>query len=74
MGFIGIGKLLVFAGLVMAGAGGVIWLAGRAGFTGLPGDIKFSRGNSTVFIPIATSIALSILLTILLNLIVRFRR
>jgi hypothetical protein len=69
-----LGKLLVAAGLVMAGIGALIWLAARSGFSGLPGDLRYSRGNFTLFFPIATSIVLSVLLTIVLNLIVRLRR
>ena len=37
----------------------------------LPGDISLKRGNTTVYIPIVTSIILSIILTLILNLIGR---
>ena len=37
----------------------------------LPGDIFIQRGNTTIFIPIVTSIVLSLALTIILNLFIR---
>lgn len=74
MAFLSLGKLLIVAGLIMAGIGALMWLAGRNGFNGLPGDIRYSRGHFTLFVPIVTSIALSIFLTIVLNLIARLRR
>jgi hypothetical protein len=69
-----IGKLLVIAGFVMAAAGVVIWLVGRTGFTGLPGDIRYSKGNFALYFPLASCIALSVILTVILSLIARLRR
>ena len=39
----------------------------------LPGDLIFKSGNTTVYIPIATSIILSVVLTLALNLLFRQR-
>ena len=73
----GLGRFLLVAGLVIAAVGIVLvaaqhvpWLdrLGR-----LPGDIFFQRGNTTVLIPIASSIVVSILLTLILNLVLRMR-
>ncbi len=52
---------------------GVILLAGpKIPFLGrLPGDILIQREETTVFIPLATSLVLSIVLTIVLNFIWR---
>lgn len=52
---------------------GVILLAGpKIPFLGrLPGDILIQREETTVFIPLATSLLLSIVLTIVLNFIWR---
>lgn len=68
------GKLLVVIGLGLAVAGGVLWGLSRLGLPlgQLPGDLRFERGNFSVYIPLATSILLSLGLTILLNLIMRF--
>ena len=73
----GLGRFLLVAGLVIAAVGIVLvaaqhvpWLdrLGR-----LPGDIFFQRGNTTVFIPIVSSIVMSILLMLILNLVLRMR-
>lgn len=63
------GKLLVVAGLILAGVG----LAVMAGVPlgRLPGDFVVRRGNATFYFPIVTSIVVSIILTLLLGL---FRR
>jgi len=39
----------------------------------LPGDLAFRSGNTTVYIPLATSVILSIVATIVLNLVFRQR-
>jgi hypothetical protein len=58
------GKLLVIAGLLVAGIGLLIMVGVPIGR--LPGDIAIKRGNFTFYFPIVTSIVLSILLTLLL--------
>ena len=60
---IDIGRTLVFAGLALAVVGAVIWLAARAGFRGLPGDIAYHGETARFYFPIVTCIVLSILLT-----------
>ena len=63
-----IGRLLLVAGLVLAGIGLLFMVAGRLPFVGrLPGDIYVQRGNFTFYFPLVTSILLSILLTVLFN-------
>lgn len=68
-------RLLIVVGLAIALLGGAILLAGRVpglGWFGrLPGDIRFERGSTTVFVPIVSSIVVSIVLTIVLNLLLR---
>jgi hypothetical protein len=52
----------------------VLIVGGRIPFLGrLPGDISFSRGNTHVYIPLATGIVISVILTVVLNLIFRGR-
>jgi hypothetical protein len=64
-----VGKLLLVAGLIIAGIG-LLMMAGIP-FGRLPGDIVIRRGNGTFYFPLATSILLSIILTLLLAV---FRR
>ncbi len=63
------GKLLVVAGLIMAGVGLLIMIGVPIGR--LPGDLTIKRGNFTFYFPLATSIIASLLLTLLLTLLRR---
>ena len=61
-----LGKLLIVFGLLIAGAGVLVVLAGRVPWLGrLPGDISVQRGNWTFYFPLATSILISVVLTLL---------
>jgi hypothetical protein len=59
-----LGKTMLAVGLGVAVLGALLWLAGRFGFRGLPGDFRFGSENFRVYIPLGTSILLSILLTL----------
>ena len=60
------GKMLVLAGLVIAGVGVLILLAGKIGWIGrLPGDFTFRKGNATFYFPLATSLLVSAILSLL---------
>ena len=63
------GKLLLVAGLVIAGIG-LLMMVGIP-FGRLPGDIVIRRGSSTFYFPLVTSILLSIILTLLLAVLRR---
>ena len=65
-----VGRLLLVFGVLLVVIGGALMLFGRFH---LPGDLTFRNGNTTIYIPIATSIVLSIVATIVLNLIFRQR-
>ena len=69
-----VARYLVFGGLGLIAVGGTLDLASRLGITPgrLPGDLVFRRGNTTIAIPIATSILLSVVLTLVINLLARF--
>lgn len=58
------GKLLVGAGLIIAGIGVLVMLGVPLGR--LPGDIVVRRGNATFYFPLVTSILISVILTLLL--------
>lgn len=59
-----LGKTMLAVGLGVAALGALVWLAGRFGFRGLPGDLRFGSENFRVYVPLGTSIVLSILLTL----------
>jgi uncharacterized protein HemY len=63
------GRLLVVAGLVIAGIGLLMMLGLPLGR--LPGDFSFRRGNVSFDFPLATSIVISVLLTLLFTLMRR---
>jgi len=61
-----VGKLLVVAGLGLAGIGALLMLGFPLGR--LPGDLVYRRGSVSVYVPVATSILLSLVFTIVLAL------
>ncbi|MCL4535233.1 MAG: DUF2905 domain-containing protein [Bacteroidetes bacterium] len=65
-----VGRLLVAAGLVLAGVGALLLGLGRLpGFGRLPGDIYIQRDNFTFWAPITSMILLSIVLSAILYVI-----
>jgi hypothetical protein len=68
------GKILVGLGALLLCVGVLVWGAGRLGFRGLPGDIRYQGEHVKVYFPIVTSIALSVLLTLGLWLWQRFSK
>ena len=67
-----LGKILVVAGLLIAGIGLLLMVSGKIGWLGrLPGDIVIKRENFTFYFPLATSILISVVLSLLFWL---FRR
>jgi Protein of unknown function (DUF2905) len=70
-----IGRLLIIAGIVLAGLGLLIVVGPNLPALGrLPGDIHIDRGNVQVYIPFGTMIVISIVLTVLLNVFGFFGR
>ena len=64
-----VGKTLLVVGLVIAGAGVLVMLGVPLGR--LPGDFVIRRGNTTVYLPLVTSVVVSLLLSLLLTLLRR---
>jgi uncharacterized protein HemY len=64
-----VARLLVVAGLVIAGIGVLMMLG--VPFGRLPGDIVIRRGNATFYFPLVTSIVVSVILTLLMALLRR---
>lgn len=61
-----IGRFLILCGLGLAAVGLALWALGRAGFQGLPGDVRVETKTVRIYFPIVTCIVLSILLTALI--------
>jgi hypothetical protein len=66
-----IGRILIIVGIVVLVLGVIFLLLGRTQIGKLPGDISFSSGNFTCFVPIVSMILLSLLLTLILNVVIR---
>ncbi len=64
-------KFLMLGGLILLVAGGLLWLGARFFPGGVPGDLAFRRGNTSIYLPIVTSIVLSVVATIVLNIVAR---
>ena len=65
-----LGKVLMVAGLALAAAGALLWSGFGRGWLGrLPGDIHYSRGNTSFHFPIVTCLLLSVLLSVILWLL-----
>lgn len=65
----GVGRALVFAGLVLVVVGVVFVFAGR--LPRVPGDVIVQRPNLTIYFPLGTMILISIVLTLILNFVLR---
>ena len=68
-------RMLIIIGVlcIVAGAGWVLLdKLGIGGILGhLPGDLNFTRGNTSFHFPVVTCILISVILTILMNLFFR---
>lgn len=62
------GSMLIIAGVVLI-VGGLLWMFGPWWLGRLPGDIVIDRGNTKVYIPLATCLLLSLILSGLLWLV-----
>ncbi len=66
---VGIGKLLILSGIVLAVIGAIVLLSERVlGIGRLPGDILIKKGNFTFYFPLTTSLLLSLAISFLLIL------
>ncbi len=68
------GRFILIAGLVMVVIGGAIWLAGRLGFRGLPGDIRYESEHVRFYFPVVTCLVVSLAVTGLVWLLAWLRR
>ena len=66
--FDGMGKTLIIFGVILIGVGLVMQFGGKFLDLGhLPGDFKWSSGNSTFYFPLASCIIISIILNIIFS-------
>jgi hypothetical protein len=66
-----LGRILIYLGILLL-AGGVIIIFFPNIFSwigNLPGDIRITRGQSKLFIPITSMILISLLLTLIINVV-----
>lgn len=63
----GLGKTLIYLGLVLVVVGIVVTLAGKVTWLGrLPGDITIQRENVSFYFPLATCILISVIVSLVL--------
>lgn len=71
-----LGKLLLIAGIVMVGAGALLFFGARLPFRlgRLPGDISYQGRHGSFYFPIVTCILVSVALTVFFWIVNSFRR
>ncbi len=57
------GKTIMLAGAAIALIGAILWVLGKLGFRGLPGDLSFGSDKLRIYVPIATCLVVSIVLS-----------
>ena len=69
------GPWLVAAGLLLLVGGILAWTGALSGLGNLPGDIRITRGNTRIYIPITSTVLTSLALNVLLwSFLSLFRR
>ena len=64
---LGLGKTLIYLGIVLAIVGAIIVLAGKLPWLGhLPGDITIERDRFSFYFPLATCILISVIVSLVL--------
>ena len=63
----GLGKTLIYLGIVLVIVGAIIMLAGKLPWLGhLPGDIAIERDRFSFYFPLATCILISVIVSLVL--------
>ncbi len=57
-------RVFIVLGVAMIVIGGIVWLIGRLGFRGLPGDIRYESDHVRIYFPVVSCIVLSVILTL----------
>jgi hypothetical protein len=67
-------KLLFIGGIALIVMAGLFWALAKTGIDSLPGNLSWSSGNVSVYVPIASMLILSLILTVVLNVFLRLFR
>ncbi|HMM43254.1 MAG TPA: DUF2905 domain-containing protein [Thermomicrobiales bacterium] len=67
----GVGLVIVVLGVAAVVVGLVVMTGALSWFGRLPGDIRIERGNSRIYIPLASMLLVSLALSLILTLIRR---
>ena len=59
-----VGKIILLVGVALVAIGAIVWVLGRLGFKGLPGDIAWESGNVKIYVPIVTCLVLSVVISV----------
>jgi hypothetical protein len=59
------GLIVILAGVAIVIVGVLIWSGGLSWFGRLPGDIRYERGGTRVYAPIASMLVVSVVLSLL---------
>jgi hypothetical protein len=59
-----VGKIILLVGVALVALGAIVWVLGRLGFKGLPGDIAWESGNVKIYVPIVTCLVLSVVISV----------
>jgi hypothetical protein len=63
----GLGKTLIYIGVLLVVIGAVVMLAGKLPWLGhLPGDISIQRDRFSLYFPITTCIVISVIVSLVL--------
>ena len=70
--FSGMARLLIVMGLLIAGLGALLSVAGRVPWLGrLPGDMLIRRDGVFLYIPLTSGLLLSLIVTVVMRLFSR---
>lgn len=61
--------IVVMGGVVLVVIGLLIWSGGLSWFGRLPGDIRYERGNTRVYAPIASMLLVSVVLSAIVAIV-----
>ena len=64
-----LGLIVISGGVALVVVGLLIWSGGLSWFGRLPGDIRYERGNTRVYIPITSMLLLSVVLSVILAIV-----
>ncbi len=64
-----LGKYLLMAGAGILVMGAIIWVLGKLGFRGLPGDVRIESGNTRIYFPIVTCLVICVVLSLVMSVV-----